>query len=372
MREQIIERRMNGTRQWGNEGKLSFYPTAQSVVDMEMNLIDFSEIENSGLTLNIADLSGGEGDQLNYMYKYLQDKKINTKAYFNELAEERFNKAMEQYPYMHGLNTDIFELRIANKCNRNLNKKVFNIIRNNPPYIWLDRNGRNVRAELEFFIQNSFHDIAGAIHIFELPIHQLSEIPNLISIINYRYDMRVFKFPKGEFEKFKQVVVMCQKKSHFERDNNFIEKLKKDLEEDNIPFLDEIAAPIFKARLDDFKKTPDINIFRNGKINDTTMFNGLNQVLDELIMSEQKDNQAMSSERGKPIIELLPGQISQILAAGGYNGIMGNLLIKGGSNKVIETKVEKDGDKEITTEIEVLKPYLELTNSRGEILYRNF
>ncbi|WP_315069181.1 DUF6094 domain-containing protein [uncultured Clostridium sp.] len=368
----VEERRMNSERQWGNEGKISFYPSERSVVDMEMNLIDFSELEGSDITLNIADLSGGEGDQINWMYQYLTERKINVAAYYNELAEERFKKGMSKYPYLNGTNTDIFEIRIANKANRNLNKKVFSIIRNNPPYVWLKRADRNVRAELEFFIKNSLYDITGGIHIFELPIHQLRGIPNLISIINYRYEMKIFKFPRGEFEKFKQVVVMCQKRSEPLQDKERIEQIKQDLEIDNIPFLDEIEEPVFVARYNDFKKTPAINLFRNGKVTDNTMFNGLNQVLDELIESDKKDSQVVSIERGKPIIELLPGHISQILVSGGYNGILGNLLIKGGSNKVIETQKEEEEDKEITTEVEVLKPYIELTNSRGDILYRNF
>jgi hypothetical protein len=369
---EVIERRMNSERQWGNEGKLGFFPTSQAIVDMEMNLIDFSELENSDITLNIADLSGGEGDQLNAMYTYLQNKKINCEVYLNELAGERFKSAMTKYPYMHGLNTDIFELRIANKANRNFNKKVFSIIRDNPPYVWIDRHGRNVRAEYEFFIQNSQFDINGGIHIFELPIHQLLGIPHLISIINYRYEMKVFKFPKGEFEKFKQVVVVCQKKDVQGKDKDFLEQLIYNLENDNIPFLDEITEPIFKAKYNDFKKTPNINLFRNSKITDNTLFSGLNQVLNELMEAEQKDNQIVSGERGKPLIELLPGHISQILAAGGYNGLMGNLLVKGGSNKEIERRVEQEEGKEVITEFEVLKPYLELTNKKGDILYRNF
>ena len=368
----IIERKMNSERQWGNEGRLSFFPTSKSVVDLEMNLIDFSELENSDITLNIADLSGGEGDQLNWMYQYLYKKGINCNAYFNELGTERFHNAMKNYPYFHGLNSDIFELKIANKSNRSFNKKVFSIIRNNPPYMWLDKLGRNVRAEYEFFIENSIYDISGGIHIFELPIHQLLEIPNLISIINYRYDMKVFKFPKSEFEKFKQVVVICQKKLIAQKDKEVIENLISDLKNDNIPYLDEITVPVFKAKYSDLKKTPPINLFRNKVINDNTLLNGLNQVLDELIDADRRENISKSMERGKPIIELLPGHISQILASGGYNGIMGGLLIKGGSNKEIQIIKEIEDNKEIITEVEVLKPYLELTNSRGDILYRNF
>ncbi|MVX63713.1 hypothetical protein GKZ28_08390 [Clostridium chromiireducens] len=372
MNSNVIERKMNSERQWGNEGKLGFFPTAKSVVDMEMKLIDFSEIEGSDITLNIADLSGGEGDQLSWMYQYLKKNNIKSEAYYNELAKERYESGMREYSYFNGTNTDIFELRIANKSNRNLNKKVFSIIRNNPPYIWLNKGDRNVRAEYEFFIKNSLFDINGGIHIFELPIHQLLGISNLISVINYRYDMKVFKFPKGEFEKFKQVVVICKKRHVAVQDKDRIEQIKSDLENDNIPYLDQVETPIFKVCYNDFKKTPSINLFRNGKITDETLFSGLNQVIDELIDSDKKDSQIINLERGKPIIELMPGHISQILASGGYNGVMGNLLVKGGSNKVIETRKEIEEDKEITTEVEVLKPYLELTNKRGDILYRNF
>ncbi|KOR55301.1 DUF6094 domain-containing protein [Clostridium botulinum] len=368
----ITKRRMNSARQWGNEGKLGFFPTNKSIVDMEMNLIDFSELQGSDVTLNIADLSGGEGEQLNWMYQYLQNNNIKAEAYYNELAEERFNKGMINYPYFNGVNTDIFELRVANKSNRNLNKKVFSIIRDNPPYIWLNKGDRNVRAEYEFFIKNSLLDINGGIHIFELPIHQLLGINNLISIINYRYEMEIFKFPKGEFEKFKQVVVICKKRTVAQRDNARIGEIKFNLENNNIPYLDEVDGPVFKVHYNDFKKTPPINLFRNGRVTDNTLANGLNQVLDELLSADKKDSEVVSIERGKPLIELMPGHISQILASGGYNGLMGNLLIKGGSNKVIQVIKETEDDKEITTEVEVLKPYLELTNSKGDILYRNF
>lgn len=368
----IFERKMNSERQWGNEGIFSYFPNEKSVVDMEMKLIDFSELQGSDITLNITDLSGGEGDQLNWMYQHLQNNNIKVEAYYNELAKERFDKGMVKYPYFNGVNTDIFQLRIANKSNRNLNKKVFSIIRNNPPYMWLNKGDRNVRAELEFFIQNSLFDINGGIHIFELPIHQLLGINNLISIINYRYEMKIFKFPKDEFEKYKQVVVMCKKRDMAIQDKERIDQIKIDLENDNIPYLNEVEAPVFKAYYNDFKKTPPINLFRNGKITDETMYNGLNQVIDELICAERKDSTVVSCKRGKPLIELMPGHISQILASGGYDGLIGNLLVKGGSNKVIEVIKTTEDFKEIVTEVEVLKPYLELTNRRGDILYRNF
>ena len=51
---------------------------------------------------------------------------------------------------------------------------------------------------------------------------------------------------------------------------------------------------------------------------------------------------------------------------------MGNLLIKGGANKIIETEVIKEEGKETTVQTEVLKPYIEITNKNGDIIYKDF
>lgn len=372
--ERVQTRRMNGFRQIGNEGKMGFFPTSKYVVDLEMRLIDFSELKGKDINLNIADLSAGEADSINYVHEYLNNIGINSNVYFNELSEERFNAAVSKYPNFNGVNTDIFRLKIGCKENRSINKKVFSIVRNNPPYIYIQKgnNQRNTRAEYEFFLENSYYDITGGIHIFELPLHQLREIPNLVSIISYRYEMFIAKFPKEEFEKFKQVAVILKKKNTPSADKDIVDSIYRDIDSDTIPFLDEIEGPVFKVKYSDFIKTPDINLFRYKEITEETLFNGLDQVLDELIIADKKEKVKNVQVECKPIIEELIGHKSQNLAAGGYNGIVQNLLVKGGVLKEIIIQNVEEDDKKITTEIEVLKPYLELTNKNGDILFKNF
>lgn len=370
---EVKERLMSSERQWGNQGKFGFVPTSKEIVDLELGLIDFSEIEQNNFPFNICDLSGGNGDQLNWVKEYLANKNINTSCYYNEISEIRYKECSKKYPYMNTLNEDFFDLRIGNKENKVLNKKVFSLIRNNPPYMYIEKNGCNVRAEQEFFIKNSLHDIDGGIHIFELPIHQLLGIENLLSIITFRYKIFIAKFPEKEYERYKQVVVLCQKKEKFSRDKEFVEMIKENLRNDNIPFLDKIEGPIFKLKLSEMKKAKEINIFRQNKITDSTMRAGLDNVIDNLINAEIKKNKmVVGSNLNKPIIELLPGNISQLLASGRYDDIMGNLLIKGGANKIIETEVIEEEGKETTVETEVLKPYIEITNKNGDIIYKDF
>lgn len=366
----MLERKMNSSRQWGNEGKLGFFPTSKKIVELEMSLIDFSELEYSDIKLNICDLSGGEGDQLHWTSKYLNDLSIKNECYYNEIAEQRFSVCKEKYPYFKHCKSDIFSLKITS--NNTSSKKVFSIIRNNPPYMWLNRYGENKRAEYEFFIKNSTLDIDGAIHIFEIPIHQLLEIKNILNIIAYRYEFEIFKFPEEEFKNFKQCVVICKKKKSFFRDNDRVVKVINKLLDDDIEYLDKVTAPIFKLDINDMKKTPQIKVFKDGTITEESLMNGLNQVINDLYDSDRRENTVKEIKRGKPIIELLQGHISQILAAGGYNGVLGSVLVKGGTVKeIVEETIEEDNSTTVVA-TEVLKPYLEITNKNGDLIYKVF
>lgn len=370
---EVRTRLMSSERQFGNQAKLGFVPTDKNIVEMELNLIDFSEIVNNDFPVNICDLSGGKGEQIHWTSNYLLSKGIQSNVFYNELQEERYNECVKAYPYMKSLNCDIFNIKVGYKNNRNFSKDVFSIIRNNPPYMYIERNSKSVRAEVEFFLKNTLLDIAGGIHILEVPIHQLLGIKSFMQMISYRYDVFMAKFPREVYKNFKQVAVICKKKNVPSNNKEELNNLYMLLENDELPFLDEVNEKIFKVKRDDFKKAKEINIFRENKITEKTLANGLNEVLDSLIIADKKTNRIIKgTEKLKPIIELLPGHISQLLASGKYDNIMGNLLIRGGANKVIETEVINEIGKETTIQTEVLKPFVEITNKNGDILYKNF
>lgn len=373
MKMNNVKSRTLGVRQIGNEGKLGFVPTSKEIVEMELSLIDFSEICQNDFTVNICDLSGGKGDQLNWMNEYLMKEGVESNVYYNELSEDRYNECVKRYPYMKSLNCDFFNIKVGAKINKALSKKVFSIIRNNPPYMYFERRGENVRAEVEFFIKNSLLDIDGAIHIMEVPIHQLTGIKNFISMICYRYEVFFAKFPEEVFNNYKQVACIMKKKAVPSQDRELVRSLTEKLINHDIPYLDEVNEKIFKVCQNDFKKAKPIDIFRENRISTETLHNGLEVVLDDLILAEKKSSYRKKIKKGlKPIIELNPGHLSQLLAAGSFNGLMGNLLIKGGVNKIKEINVVEEDGKATTTETEILKPYIELTSKSGQILARDF
>lgn len=370
---EVRTRLMSSERQFGNQAKLGFVPTSKDIVEMELNLIDFSDISENDFPVNICDLSGGTGDQIHWTSNYLISKGIRSNVFYNELSEERFNTCQQNYPYMNTLNCDFFNLKVGNKNNRNFKRDVFSIIRNNPPYMYIEKQGKSVRAEVEFFLKNTLLDIAGGIHILEVPLHQLLGIKSFMKMICYRYDVFIAKFPREVFINYKQVAVICKKKAIPSNNNEELNNLYMLLENDQLPYINEVHKKIFKVNREDFKKAKEINIFRENKVTQETLANGLNEVLDSLILSDRKTNRIIrEKEKLKPIIELLPGHISQLLASGRYDNIMGNLLIRGGANKVIETEVISEKNKESTIQTEVLKPFVEITNKNGDILYKNF
>lgn len=369
----LREHKMNFWQHKNNDANRGFFPTSLEVVKMEMNLIDFSQVEE-GSELTICDLTGGEGDQLKEMYDFLTEKNLTPIAYYNEVTKERFNIAKERYGDVENfnlLNADFFNLKVRNKNN----KKAFTIIRNNPPYTWMDWKGVNIRAEDIFFTRNAELNVEGGIQIFELPIHQLIEQKTLIRKILFRYEnVHILKFPENEFKKFKQVVVIGVKKKNYTNDNELAEQWREKLKYEKIMSLDEVKEPLITLSQTAINKTFPVILFRDGKVTDATLTNGFNAVYDELLMEAINSNRTNKTirERKVPIIEQLPGHIALDIYSGMYDGLIGNVLVKGGVKKEIKTITEMDGDKKVTTEIETLHPFVEVTSANGKSFVKEY
>ncbi len=369
----LREHKMNFWQHKNNDANRGFFPTSLEVVKMEMDLIDFSQVEE-GSELTICDLTGGEGDQLKEMYDFLTEKNLTPIAYYNEVTKERFNIAKERYGDVENfnlLNADFFNLKVRNKNN----KKAFTIIRNNPPYTWMDWKGVNIRAEDIFFTRNAELNVEGGIQIFELPIHQLIEQKTLIRKIFFRYEnVHILRFPENEFKKFKQVVVIGVKKKNYTNDNELAEQWREKLKYEKIMSLDEVKEPLITLSQTAINKTFPVMLFRDGKVTDATLTNGFNAVYDELLMEAINSNRTNKTirERKVPIIEQLPGHIALDIYSGMYDGLIGNVLVKGGVKKEIKTITEMDGDKKVTTEIETLHPFVEVTSANGKSFVKEY
>lgn len=353
-----------------NDANRGYFPTSIDVVNMEMNLIDFSEVEkNSEIT--ICDLTGGEGDQLKAMHDFLMQKELKPISYYNEVTKERYGIALDKYRNVENfnlVNADFFNLKIKNSNS----KKAFTIIRNNPPYTWMDWRGVNVRAEDIFFIRNSEFNTDEGIQIFELPIHQLVEDKNLIRKIFYRYEnIYIFKFPEEEFKKFKQICVIGSKKRIYSNDISIAEAWRERLINGDILALDEVDAPVLKLTRNAIKNTLPITMYRDGKVTERSLTNGFNAVYADLLNEFSRDkNKEVNKNVDIPLIEQLPGHMALDIYSGQYDGLLGNVLVKGGVKKEVKTITEGDEEKTTTTEVELIFPFVEITSANGDTLIK--
>lgn len=365
------EYKLNFWRHKTNDANRGFFPTSLDVVKMEMNLINFSGIKE-GSELTICDLTGGEGEQLKTMYDYLLEKKLNPIAYYNEVTKERYNIALEQFKNTENfnlINADFFNLKARNQNN----KKVFTIIRNNPPYTWMDWKGLNIRAEDIFFTRNAEFNVEGGIQIFELPIHQLIEQKSLIRKIFFRYDnVHIFKFPEEEFKKFKQVCVIGNRKKNNSSDNELAEIWREKLKTESILCLNEVNKPVVELTQRAVDRTLPIILYRDGKVTEETLTSGFNAVYKELLneVIKESKNDGIDKEKKIPIIEQLPGHIALDIYSGQYDGLIGDVLVKGGVKKGVKKITEREENKTVTTEIEVVYPFVEITSANGDTLIK--
>lgn len=369
--ENMREYRMNFWRHKTNEANRGYFPTSLEIVKMEMDLIDFGEI-NDGSILNICDLTGGIGEQLNFMHEYIIGKNLVPNSYYNEVTKERYGIAQSKYGSIENfnlLNSDFFNLKARNSNN----KKVFTIIRNNPPYGNFDYKGINVRMEDIFFIKNAEMQVDYGIQIFELPIHQLIEDKNLIRRIFYRYEnVHIYSFPKPYFDK-KQICVIGAKKKINTNDIELAEIWREKLINNSILSLDEVGTPIIKLNPKAITNTQPIVLYRDGKVTDQTLSRGFDAVFDSLVRETTLTNNDNSDLGLKtPLIEQLPGHIALDIYSGQYDGLVGDVLIKGGVKK--GTKIIREQEKDVitTTEVEVVYPFVEITSSNGQTLIKEY
>lgn len=369
------EVRYSGCQQKGNEGNYGFVPTKEEIVEMELRLIDTSDIAlNSIVTL--CDLTAGLGDQLALMHDNMIERGFIPFSYYCEISDLRYQQAVEKYAIKENFNmikADAQYLRISGKNN---SKKVFSIIRNNPPYMHLEQLGSSIRAEELFFFENDKFAVEGAVHIFELPLHQLIGIKNFLRKIAYRYEnIHIFKFPEEEFKKYSQVVLIANKKFENSNDIELADQILLDLQSGNIPYLSDVSYPIVSLTEKTIKKSSTLEVFRDGRVTDESLSKGLLSVLDDML--EKDRTRYLSSncndrfDNSKPIIERLIAHRAIELNSGKFDGIRGDVLVRGGTKKVVDISEELDEEKKTIIESERIIPFIELTTQNGTILVRD-
>ena len=176
-------------------------------------------------------------------------------------------------------------------------------------------------------------------------------------------------FPEQHFDK-KQVCVIGSLKREYSNDIDLAEEWRLRLVNKKIQTLGEVDEPLIKLDKRAVANTKPIELFRDGKVSDQTLTNGFNAVFNDLLSESIKKEDKSDLGLKTPLIEQLPGHVSLDIYSGQYDGLIGDVLIKGGVKKNKTIIVEKDGENEITTEIDRLDPFVEITSSNGKVFVK--
>jgi hypothetical protein len=360
------------SRTQGNDAKYGYYPTELSIVEREMNLIRFDDLQDDSI-IPICDFTGGTGEQLETMYQMLLQKGLRPKAYYNEITLERFKEAKATYGDLSDFylcNTNLFSLKCRNKDGRKYDAKTMVVIRNNPPYGDESTHSGTRRLEEKFFLENHKYLVDGGIHILEVPYTTLINYPSFLRKIFYRYKgVEILDFPET---KYKQVVVIGVKKRNGYNDNELADEWLEKIKAKQLKNLRDIEGPLFNLEQKTIKKAKEVTVYRDGRVNEETLTNGLFSIFNELQEREKREDpiekkiQVVGDETA--IVERGIGHRALELASGKFNKVCGDVLIYGYADKKIETTVEIEGDKEITTETEKIVSGIEVTNKYGKVI----
>lgn len=199
------------------QSKLLYYPTPPSVVELISSW--FSAQEKTRL----VDPCCGKGEAL-AQFASLVNPEAETWG-----IEISYSRALQAKAALNTvLSTSFYEMRPPSRWSNGSVSLAFN----NPPYDWSTieevRNGqkRKVRHELLFIEGTTPKIVAGGHQIIIIPRSILRDKQILGEgqedriarhLFGWYEDVKVFRFPDGEYERFKQVIILaCNKRQKYQ------------------------------------------------------------------------------------------------------------------------------------------------------------
>jgi SAM-dependent methyltransferase len=179
--------------------KMGYYPTPPKVAEQILSILDI----RPGCC--VLDPCCGEGAVLKQFKQSFKD----TITYGVELDALRFEVASTVTD--RALNCDsVNELKSE--------RMSFDVLWENPPYDWDVVEDDTQRVEKTFYKAHKGLVSPNGLILFLIPFCVLKSCVNLLSRLR---ELRVFAFPKGEYEVFKQIVVMGKQYLHTDEDENY-------------------------------------------------------------------------------------------------------------------------------------------------------
>ncbi len=320
--------------------KMGYYPTPDIVLDLLKTYIAPAETPS-----RLLDPCAGEGKAANIL-----GQALNCETWGAELSPDRAEKAGKVMGRLYNA--------AWQACH--LSEDAITLLFLNPPYE-TDRFDTHKRLEYEFLKSTTAKLVRGGLLIYIIP-QKVVGLVDVARLLAGHYEcLTVARFPDGEYEAFKQVVVIGYRRKVYQVPDDKEVQAIQSLAGEDLPILEALGEPVYRL-------LPAPERGANGK---PVLFKRTDWEAEEIVEATQTKGVQRSKEwldllnptRGKaeltrPVMPLKRGHIAMLMAS----GMMGTvrltdekghpILIKGRVVKVVEKVSEHpDGDGQSVTEI---------------------
>lgn len=335
--------------------KMGYYPTPEDLTPIIANYLKPKEEKG---TIRIFDPCAGEGTALRAIGDHL-----GAETYGIEIDKKRGKEAQKKLTRC--LITDYQRTQIT--------PRFASLLWLNPPYDWATKKDEletSERYERTFLRDTTKYLIPGGILVYLIPLKRLDR--TIAKMLSYRFEkIRLYRFPEGLYQQFKQTVLLGTLKKTPSTDENTFEYLKNAGNgKIPIPCLPEVLEIIYEVPSSPLLKK---FLFRTLEINPQELEEeiaryGLNEEI------EKKNTIHSLSEKMTSIMPLRHGHLAQLIACGFIKGVVFDkdqknpLIVKGMTKKAVDYRIEKEGNTEKHIETDRIVITINAINQQGEIL----
>jgi len=317
--------------------KMGYYPTPPAVVEMIASML----VAAARGPIRIIDPCAGEGLALKRLGEHL-----NAETFGIELDRTRARIAADNITRC--LTTDYAAATVS--------AASFSLLYLNPPYDWAMKDDEVSASERyeRLFLKNTIRLlIPGGVLVYLIPQARLDKTIAQVLALRFK-QIRVYRFPEQDYQRFKQIVVFGVLKEKPEENPELAGHLTD---------IGRLAVEVAYLDRADCRYGVPVSprnagfVFRTARIDPQLLAeeitaHGLNGKIGQLVKP------LGLSEQIKPIMPLRKGHLAQLLACGMVNGVVFDkngknpLLVKGITRKEVDTRTEhEDGrDKIIETD----------------------
>jgi len=324
---------------------MGYYPTPLSVVERIKSFLSFPP-ENA----NVFDPCCGEGTAVSYLVEG-----ANANTYGIEPDRYRAEQAKEKLDNV--LHCGYEDARMSNKA--------FSCTFLNPPYDWQSEDSDEAgheRTEKAFLRGTIKYLTPNGILVYIVPQPRVTE--DIAKILSYRFDAFYgYRFPDGEYERFKQLVLFGRRKPKNYLDDESLRMLSA------IPHVEFAEIPHLEDPLYDVPGSPEVKLFRSNLIDEVELEKDLKS--SALWQKLNQNSRGNKDGVGRPPLPLHTGHLGLLLASGCLDGMVGEgedrHIVRGKVEKVTHTEQEYQGDVLIERDVEKYRVSIKVLTQDGEI-----